>query len=353
MTASFTHIHELETPSVLIDLDIVEANIARTQARCDELGLRLRPHIKTHKMPEFAQMQVDAGAQGIACQKVSEAEIFVDAGFNDIQIPYNIVGERKVARLVELAKRCKISVTVDSVAVVDGIAKTAREQGVRIAVLIELVTQGRRTGIDIAGSIALAKYIQNQSDCLDFAGIMAYPVKAETSEMLRGCLQVFKDAGIDVPLVSGGSSGAIHDEQAVTELDEIRMGNYIFYDWRGVTDGWATQENCAMTVRVSVVSANESDRVILDGGSKTLSSDNIDGMYGHVVESPDARIYKLNEEHAYVDFSDCDSVPAVGDILHIIPVHSCVVTNLHNQVFGVRGDTIETVYSVSARGLVW
>ena len=127
MTTLFTHIDELETPSILINLDIVEANISRTQARCNELNLRLRPHIKTHKMPEFARMQIEAGAQGIACQKVSEAEVFADAGFNDIQIPYNIVGECKTARLAELAKRCNISVTVDSIAVVDGIVSACEK----------------------------------------------------------------------------------------------------------------------------------------------------------------------------------------------------------------------------------
>ena len=182
---------------------------------------------------------------------------------------------------------------------------------------------------------------------------MAYPCKAETSILIRESLEKFKEAGINIPFVSGGSSGAIHDEQAVTELDEVRMGTYIFSDWRSVTMGWASLDDCAMTVRASVVSANEANRVILDSGSKTLAADNIDGLHGYIIEAPRAKIYKLNEEHAYVDFTDCDAMPAVGDILHIIPVHTCVVTNLHNQVFGVRGETIETVYPVSARGLVW
>lgn len=353
MTTAFTHIDELETPSILIDLDIVEANISQAQARCNELNLHLRPHIKTHKMPEFARMQVDAGAKGIACQKVSEAEIFADAGFDDIQIPYNIVGERKTARLAELTKRCNLTVTVDSAAVVDGIVSALRKAETRISVLIELVTQGKRTGIDIEGAIALAKYIIQHDDCLDFAGIMAYPCKAETSILIRETLEKFKEADIDVPFVSGGSSGAIHDEKAITELDEVRMGTYIFSDWRSVTLGWSNLDDCAMRVRVSVVSANEASRVILDSGSKTLAADNIDGIHGHIVEAPDAKIYKLNEEHAHVDFTDCDTMPAVGDILHIIPVHTCVVTNLHNQVFGVRGEKIEKVYPVSARGLVW
>jgi len=353
MTDTFTHIDELETPSVLIDLDIVESNITRIQERCNELNLRLRPHIKTHKMPLFAQMQVNAGAQGIACQKVSEAEVFADAGFSDIQIPYNIIGKRKTARLAELAKRCQISMTIDSIAVAEGLVEALRSVGAKIAVLVDLVTPRRRTGIDIDGALELAKFILSNEDCFEFQGVAVYPCSAESSQIIRQCRAKFADAGIEIPFVSGGGSGAIHDPLAHTELDEVRMGTYIFYDWRSVTLGWATIDDCAMRVRASVISANDADRVILDSGSKTLSSDNIDGQYGYILEAPEARIYQLNEEHAYVDFTECETMPQVGDILHILPVHTCVVTNLHNQVYGVRGEAIETIYDVAARGLVW
>lgn len=240
MNDNFTHIADLETPSVLIDLDIVENNISRVQERCDALNLRSRPHIKTHKMPQFAQMQVDAGAQGIACQKVSEAEIFADAGFSDIQIPYNIIGTRKTARLAKLAKRCQISMTIDSIAVAEGLLPALRSAGAKIAVLIDLLTPRRRTGIDIEGALELAQFILKNDDCLEFQGVAVYPCSAESSEIVRQCRVKFESAGIEIPFVSGGGSGAIHDPLAHTELDEVRMGTYIFYDWRCVTLGWAT-----------------------------------------------------------------------------------------------------------------
>lgn len=349
----FHHVDELETPAVLIDLDVVEANIAHAQTICDRLKIKLRPHVKTHKMPEFAQMQVEAGAKGIACQKISEAEVFASAGFTDIQLPYNIVGLRKTAHLAELAGRCQISVTVDSISVVDGLISAMKTHGSKIAVLVELLTPQKRTGIDIEGALAIAHHIRQNTDCLTFAGISVYPCSVETSEMIRQCQAAFATAGIDIPLVSGGGSGAIHDPLATSELDELRIGSYIFYDWRSVVLGWAGFDDCAMRVRTTVVSANALTHVILDSGSKTLASENIDGQFGYLVEAPSARIYRLDEEHAYVDFSQSDVLPHVSDIFHIIPVHTCVVTNLHNQVFGIRGEKVEKVYDVRARGLVW
>lgn len=350
---SFHHIDELETPSILIDLDIVEANIVRAQLICNQLELNLRPHIKTHKIPEFARMQLKAGAKGIACQKVSEAEVFANAGFTDIQLPYNIVGVRKTARLAELAKRCRISVTVDSISVVDGLISALQTQGSKIDIFVELLTPGKRTGIDIEGALAIVQHIHQNTDCLNFAGIAVYPCSAESSEIIRQCQATFTTADIDIPIISGGGSGSIHNPLATNELDELRMGTYIFYDWRSVRLGWATLDDCAMRVRASVVSANARTHVILDSGSKTLASESIEGHFGYLVEAPSARIYQLDEEHAYVDFSQSDVLPQVGDIFHIIPVHTCVVTNLHNQVFGMRGDKIEMVCDVHARGLVW
>ena len=116
---------------------------------------------------------------------------------------------------------------------------------------------------------------------------------------------------------------------------------------------WATFNDCAMRIRATVVSANEQSRVILDSGSKTVNAETVDGLYGYIVEFPKARLHQVNEEHGYVDFTDCGTVPSVGDTVHIIPVHTCVVTNLHNQIYGVRADNIEHIWDVSARGLVW
>lgn len=349
---TFETVHDLETPSVLIDLDLMEANIVTMQSRCDALGIAFRPHIKTHKIPDIARRQLEAGATGIACQKVSEAEVFAEAGFDDIQIPYNIVGALKTRRLAALASSAKVTVTVDSQAVIDGIAAAAQEVGSTIHMMVELVSLGQRTGTTPEAALALAKRI-GATDNLRFAGLMIYPSDAAIRPRLLETLALLEAAGIAVDNVSGGGSGAISDMHLLPELTEMRVGTCVFWDWNSVSAGYVGFDKCAMRVRASVVSANEPGRVILDSGSKSIQSETIEGQFGYMAEYPAARLYKVNEEHGYVDFSAYDSLPSVGEIAHIIPVHTCVVTNLHNQLYGVRGDSIEVIWDVAARGLVW
>lgn len=349
---AISHVSELETPSVLIDLDKMERNIAVMQARCDELGIRFRPHIKTHKIPDIARRQIEAGAVGIACQKVSEAEVFAAAGFRDIQIPYNIVGRRKTRRLAKLARQAEVTVTVDSRAVIDGIAEAARDEGVTISMMVELVSLGERTGTTPASALELAQHI-NATDNLRFAGVMIYPSDAAIRPRLLETLDLLKSARIAVETVSGGGSGASSDAHLLPELTELRVGTSIFWDWTCVAADRAGFDDCAMRVLATVVSANEPQRVILDSGSKAINSETMDGLYGYIEEYPAARLHKVNEEHGYVDFSACGALPQVGDIVHIIPVHTCVVTNLHNQLYGMRGDAIEKIWDVAARGMVW
>ena len=349
---AITRVSDLETPSVLIDLDKMERNIATMQARCDDLGIHFRPHIKTHKIPDIARRQIEAGAVGIACQKVSEAAVFVDAGFRDIQIPYNIVGERKTRRLAALAQRAEVTVTIDSQAVVDGIAEAAQEAGVTISMMVELVSLGERTGTTPAAALELARHIE-ATDNLRFAGLMIYPSDAAIRPRLQETLALLADAGIDAETVSGGGSGASRDAHLIPELTELRVGTSIFWDWNCVVADYTGFDNCAMRVLATVVSANEPDRVILDSGSKAIHSETNNGQFGYIMEYPDARLHKVNEEHGYVDCSACPSLPQVGEIVHIIPVHTCVVTNLHNQLYGVRGDAIEEIWDVAARGMVW
>ncbi len=345
-------VQDLETPSVLIDLDLMERNIAAMQQRCDELGISFRPHIKTHKIPDIARRQLDAGAIGIACQKVSEAEVFADAGFQDIQIPYNIVGKLKTRRLAQLAARANVSVTVDNRAVLEGIAEAAQEVGSTISMMVELVALNNRTGTTPEKALDLAQLIV-ASDNLKFSGVMIYPSDAAIRLRLQEALRLIGEAGIKVEAVSGGGSGAILESHLIPELTEMRVGTYVFWDWGSAANGITSLDKCAMRVRSTVVSANDSKRVILDGGSKSIHSETVDGCFGYITEYPKARLYKVNEEHGYVDFSACDAVPQVGDIVHIIPVHTCVVTNLHNQIYGLRGDVIEETWDVAARGLVW
>jgi D-serine deaminase-like pyridoxal phosphate-dependent protein len=346
------HVSEIETPALLIDIDQMQRNIHAMQTRCNNLGIAFRPHIKTHKTPEIARMQLEAGAVGIACQKVSEAEVFAAAGFDDIQIPYNIVGASKTARLADLALYNRVTVTVDHLSVIAGLADAAKQDDMSIRVLVELATSLQRTGAQPSEVVTLAQRIEREEH-LHFAGIMAYPSDPSAHPIIQEALDHLHRAGIGVDVVSGGGTGAAHHAHALPELTELRVGTYIFNDWTTVTNGWAALEDCALKVAATVVSRPSTDRAILDSGSKTLAADKAQGVHGCIVEYPEARIYQVNEEHGYVDFSACDERPTIGERVHVIPAHVCTAVNLHDRLYGVKSDEIEVIWQVAARGKVW
>ncbi len=346
-------VHDLETPSVLIDMDRMERNIARMQGYCDHYGLKFRPHIKTHKIPAIAKMQLAAGAVGIACQKLSEAQVFIDAGgFSDIQIPYNIVGPQKAAKLADMSMYNRVTVSADSKEVVHGLSEAAAAIGGSIRVMVDLMTEIERTGATPVDALELARMI-DADDHLHFAGVLVYPSNPSIRPRLQELLDGLHRAGIGVDSVSGGGTGASLTAHEVPEITELRVGTYIFNDWNTVTAGWADVDDCAMAVMTTVVSRPDNNRAILDSGSKTLAADRVADGHGCILEYPDARIYKLNEEHGFVDLSACEDRPEIGERVHVVPVHTCVVTNLHNQIYGIREGAIEDVWEVGARGKVW
>ncbi len=342
---------DLDTPAILIDIPTMLRNVEHMQAYCDRHGINFRPHIKTHKSPEIARIQREAGAVGIACQKLGEVEVFLDAGFDDIQLPFNIVGPHKTARLAALSKRGRITVSADHSDVLDGLEAAAADAGVRIRVMPDLETEIERTGASPDGVVALARRIV-ASPHLEFAGLFLYPALPVIRPRLQETLKRLGDAGIDVPAVSGGGTGASTTAHEVPELTEIRVGTYIFNDMNTVNGGWATLDDCAMSVLATVVSRPTADRAILDSGSKTLAADRVNDGHGHIREYPDARVYKLNEEHGFVDLSACERKPRIGEQVRIVPVHTCVVSNLHFQLHGVRDGVVEQEWPVAARGLV-
>lgn len=345
------HIDQLETPAVVIDIDRVEANIGRLQNYLDEHGIANRPHIKTHKIPEIAHMQVDAGAIGIACQKVGEAEVMVRAGLHDIFLPYNIMGDAKLERLGLLAKRATISVAADSEYTARGLAKAAKIAGKELTVLIEFDTGGHRCGVQTPQEAAdLARTIAS-IDGLHFGGVMTYPTNDETTPFVTTLRELIAPNGLDVEIVSGGGSPRMWQTHTYPAVTEHRAGTYVYGDRSMMHSGAMKLEDCAMRVLATVVSHPVSGRVILDSGSKTLSSDTTpEGGHGLVLEYPEAKLYALNEEHAYTDVSGCARKPEIGERVSIIPNHTCVVSNLFDQVYGVRNDQVEVVWPVAARG---
>src|SRR5690349_415444 len=332
-------VDELETPVPVVDIDRLEANISRLQAYLGEHGIANRPHIKTHKIPAIARMQVEAGAVGITCQKVSEAEVMADAGFTDIFLPYNILGESKLARLMALAARTSLSVTADSDVVVRGLSAAAQKAGLTLAVLVECDTGAQRCGVQSPQQAAeLARLIAGQPG-LHFGGLMTYP----TSDVLDGFVAetraLLADDNLPIERVSGGGTPCMWQAHEHPEVTEHRAGMYVYGDRLTLRSGAVALEHCALRVYATVVSRPTPERGILDAGSKSLSMDlhGLDG-YGYICEYPDAKIYALTEEHGHVDFSACEHKPEIGDRLTIIPNHCCTVTNLFDEVVGVRGD---------------
>ncbi len=345
------NIDSLDTPALIVDLDVMEANLTRLQTYCDAHGLGLRPHIKTHKIPALAQKQLALGAMGIACQKLGEAEVMADAGITHILIPYNLIGQRKLERLAALARRAAMTVAVDSADAARPMAEFLAEADVSVGAVVELTSELNRCGVtDARAAAALAREIASGRG-LRFCGLMIYPSSEQSMPLVTETLAALKAEGLSAEIVSGGSSPTAYRSHEFPGLTEIRAGTYIFNDWSYVKSGVSRLEACALHVLVTVISAPAPGRVIVDGGSKTFSSDMGTPM-GHVVEYPEAVIYKMNEEHGYVDVSACPRAPRVGERVTVIPNHACGTVNMHNTLVGLRGGNVEVMWEIAARGKV-
>jgi D-serine deaminase-like pyridoxal phosphate-dependent protein len=350
-------VQDLDTPCALVDLDVMENNLRRCQTYLDRHGLSLRPHIKTHKIPEFAHLQIRLGAKGINCQKLGEAEVMVDAGIGDILLTYNLIGQTKLDRLVALARRSDIKVVADSKETVEGLSSAMSRAGLELPVLVECDTGAERCGVAApADALALAQTI-DRSPGLRFKGLMTYPAKnamAKTNAWLTEAVERCKRSGLAVETVSNGGTPDLYSAHEVTAATEHRPGTYIYSD-RSLVEiqGYGTLADCALRVQARVVSHAAPDRCVVDAGSKTLSSDLL-GLkgYGRILEHPDWEIYGLSEEHGHVRAPSGSGEPRIGEPVTIVPNHACVVTNLFDRIYAARQGRVETFYEVAARGRV-
>ncbi|MEZ4636671.1 MAG: D-TA family PLP-dependent enzyme [Caldilineaceae bacterium] len=345
------HVDQLETPVAVVDIDKLAANIQRLQTYLDKHGIANRPHIKTHKIPAIAHMQVAAGAVGVTVQKLGEAEVMAAAGIDDLFLPYNILGEAKLERLMHLTRRVRISVTADSATTVMGLAQAAQREGTQLPVLVEFDTGTGRCGVQTPAEAAeLARTIASH-DSLNFAGLMTYPSNENTDPFVVAVKQQLAPHGLQVDIVSGGGSPGMWSAHKHAEVTEHRAGTYIYGDRSMVNTGVLTQEQVSFHVIATVVSRPTSDRAILDTGSKALTSDKArraDG-YGLILEYPDAAIFNLSEEHGWVDLSACARNRRFGERVTILVNHCCVVNNMFNQIVGLRNGEVEVVRPVAAR----
>src|ERR1700753_735080 len=343
------------TPCAVIDMDRVERNIARIQAACDAAGVANRPHIKTHKSPMLAKMQVAAGARGITCQKLGEAEVMAEAGIDDILISYNLIGDEQMARLAARRAKATMPVAADNSFVIPGLPQAAAISGRPLSVVVECDTGRKRAGVETpAEAIALAREIA-ASKGLTFAGFMLYPTEtgwAEAQKFFDEALAGVRAHGLDATMVSTGGSPNMKNLGKLKGATEHRPGTYIYNDRMQVGAGVANWDDCALNIYSTVVSRAGPDRGILDAGSKTLTSDTGSGLDGHglILEHPQARIARFAEEHGFLDLSRSNTRPEVGDVVRIVPNHVCVVVNMMDEGVMVRGDEISGTLPVAARG---
>jgi D-serine deaminase-like pyridoxal phosphate-dependent protein len=347
-------IEELDTPALVVDLGVATRNAERMQARCDARGLRLRPHIKTHKLPALAHLQIRTGAAGIACQKLGEAEVMAAAGLDDILMTYPLVGTRKAERFAALAREVTMAAAGDSDVVARGLSAALAAAGAEAAFLVECDTGFRRTGVQTPEAAAELGVLADSLPGLRFAGFMTYPTMPGTGAWLAAAVEAAALRGLEASWVSGGGTPASRWEatECAPVLTEVRVGTYVYNDRMCLSDGSAAVADCALHVLSTVVSRPAPDRVILDAGTKALTSDTAPGLdgYGQLLEYPEARVPQLNEEHGYVDLSGCEQRPEIGELVTVIPNHACGTTNMFDEVVAHRDGEVVAVWPLAARG---
>jgi D-serine deaminase-like pyridoxal phosphate-dependent protein len=352
------YLNDIDTPAVLVDLDIAKANISRFQDYANAHGIKVRPHIKTHKLPLLAEMQLAAGATGITCQKISEAEAMVAgcAAIRDVLITYNIVGEQKLVRLRSLAEKVRLSVVADSAEVIDGLSQVFASSERPLSVLVECNTGANRCGVVSPRDADVLAARIAEAPGLIFGGLMTYPPaagEAGVEAFMTEAKALIEARGIAVPVItSGGTPTMMHAADAPVAT-EYRPGTYVYNDRSLVARGSCGWKDCALTVVATVVSVPAKNRAIIDAGSKTLTSDLL-GLtgYGHVLGRDDIVIDQLSEEHGRL-VSDRPIDLRVGERVRIVPNHACVVTNMVDSLFVISGGNVALKrLSVSARGKV-
>lgn len=350
----------LDTPALLVDLDALEYNLALMADFFAARPANLRPHTKTHKCPEIARRQLAAGTRGVTCAKVGEAEALVDAGIDDILIANEVVGPLKIARLMELARRARLTVAVDDAANVAELGEAASGSGAALRVLVEVNIGMGRCGVAPGEpALALAREVARRRG-LEFAGLMGYEghlvnildaaerrtkVEAALASLLE-TKSLLESTGLPVAVVSGGGTGTYDVTGSYPGVTEVQAGSYVFMDTHY---GPVRPEfRPSLSLLSTVISRVREDVLIVDAGRKELSSD----MGLPAVEGiPGAELVGLSEEHGRITLADPGAVHLrPGDKVTIRPSHCCTTINLHDELYAVRGGIVEDVWPIAGRG---
>ncbi len=356
---------EIDTPQAIVDLDVLERNVARMAAFARDHRVALRPHVKSHKSPLILQKQLAAGSTGVCVAKLDEAEVMIDAGARDVLVAYEVVGPRKFARLASLARRAVLTLAVDTVEGARAVWQACQSGGFEVGVSIEIDTGLHRCGVPSGeGALELARAVAALPG-LRLRGIMTHAghaYGAASAEEVReiglgeGRLMVetagvLRAAGISIDSISVGSTPTAFHSGAVPGVTEMRPGNYVFYDRMQVALGSCQPEDVSLTVLATVMSRCAT-HVVLDCGSKTLALDKgahgLESVAGHgSLRGHEAVLQRLSEEHGV---ATPPRSLQVGQRVEVVPNHACTVVNLFDYLVGLRSGRVECIISVAARG---
>jgi D-serine deaminase-like pyridoxal phosphate-dependent protein len=347
-----------------VDLDRLAHNLDRMAAYATLHGLRLRPHVKTHKSPRIAAEQLRLGAVGLTCATLREAEVMSEV-CTDILVAYPPVGAARLERLAMLPAGVRVAVAADDAHALDALSVAARLGHRTIDVMVEADLGMHRVGVTSPEkAVAIARQIDRASS-LRFAGLQFYPghIRAKVSEQDAALAQLgrdiaqyvdaLRDAGLPPAIVSGGSTPAAWRMHEVPGVNEVRPGTYVYNDRTTAQIGACDWEDCALTVLATVVSVSVKGQAVVDAGTKALGREPLraegDG-YGALLDHPEVIVSRMSEEHGILDLSRSAWRPRLGDQVRIVPNHVCIVVHLFDEIIGVRGHAVETRWPVAARG---
>jgi len=357
------HIDQIDTPALVLDLDAFERNMKLLQDAVSSVGVRLRPHAKSHKCPEIALRQIELGAVGICCQKVSEAAVFVDAGISDIFITNQVVGEKKVSHALDLAARARIGVLVDHEDQISAFARASAERRVSIDVYLEIdVGMGRCGVASIERAVAMAQQIA-AAPYLNFMGLQCYHGSAQHYRLPEERQQAIaavcakaaaakaaiEGVGIQVERISGAGTGSVMLESHSKLFNEVQAGSYILMDRDYATNQRDPSDlpfEHALFVKTAVLSHPSANRAVVDAGLKASS---VDSGMPVVWQRTDAKYLKASDEHGVLELTP-NSTLKLGDYVMLVPGHCDPTVNLYDELIAIRGNRVEAIWPIAARG---
>lgn len=363
----YAAVDDIETPAVVVDLDVMERNLEWYAGFAEDHDVALRSHTKTHKIPALAHWEHDRTGAGIICQTLSEVEVMAQAGIDDIYLSYMVVGDSKLDRLVNVSEKLDaFATTVDGPGNIDPLQAAAADHDTTVDAVLEIDIGLERVGVAPEDAPEMARYLADQPN-LNFAGVMAYEghigygdkteadyERACTAAMdeVETIVKRIEDAGVKVTEVKVGSTPTSLYSGKHPVVTEINPGMFPFMDAHLLEVPHIEKEDCALGVLTTVISAPTDDRVVVDAGSKSIS---LETDYEPLVKADahaGAHYYNASEEHGWVDVGDCMRDFEVGDRLEFIPPHVCPTINLHDTLVGVRNGVVEEVWSIQGRGKV-